>query len=88
MGLPLLQRGPLTVVVLQHQGGHPADAAFLRDISDETRLVVSEPLGTLPGAWNEVPESSYGIIQPGHDALHAFRPDLQEDSGAEDWDAG
>jgi glutamine amidotransferase len=28
---------------------HP-DAAFLRDISDETRLVVSEPLGTLPGA--------------------------------------
>ena len=52
---------------------HP-DAAFLRDISDETRLVVSEPLGDLPGAWNEVPESSYGIIQPGHDALHAFRP--------------
>ncbi|MEU2064099.1 class II glutamine amidotransferase [Streptomyces sp. NPDC013455] len=53
---------------------HP-DAAFLRDISDETRLVVSEPLGDLPGAWNEVPESSYGIVQPGHDALHAFRPD-------------
>jgi glutamine amidotransferase len=42
---------------------HP-DAAFLRDISDETRLVASEPLGALPGAWNEVPESSYGIIEP------------------------
>ncbi|MFJ4979383.1 class II glutamine amidotransferase [Streptomyces coeruleorubidus] len=58
---------------------HP-DAAFLRDISDETRLVVSEPLGTFPGAWNEVPESSYGIIQPGGDALHAFRPHPQGDS--------
>ncbi|MGN9789824.1 class II glutamine amidotransferase [Streptomyces sp. OZ13] len=54
---------------------HP-EASFLRDISDETRLVVSEPLGALPGAWNEVPESSYGIIQPGGDALQAFRPVL------------
>ncbi|MEV0976388.1 class II glutamine amidotransferase [Streptomyces sp. NPDC049915] len=52
---------------------HP-DAAFLRDISDETRLVVSEPLGELAGAWNEVPENSYGVLQPGGDALHAFRP--------------
>jgi glutamine amidotransferase len=60
---------------------HP-DAAFLQDISDETRLVVSEPLGTLPGAWNEVPESSYGIVQPGHDSLHAFRPDLRGDQSA------
>jgi glutamine amidotransferase len=55
---------------------HP-DAAFLRDISDETRLVVSEPLGDLPGAWNEVPESSYGVIEPGRDSMHAFRPDLE-----------
>ncbi|MFD3842234.1 class II glutamine amidotransferase [Streptomyces sp. NPDC058642] len=55
---------------------HP-DAAFLRDISDDTRLVVSEPLGALSGAWNEVPESSFGIIQPGGDLLHAFRPSLQ-----------
>ncbi|MFF6916454.1 class II glutamine amidotransferase [Streptomyces sp. NPDC012466] len=55
---------------------HP-DAEFLRDVSDETRLVVSEPLGDLPGAWNEVPESSYGVIEAGHDALHEFRPDTQ-----------
>ncbi|MEV3970317.1 class II glutamine amidotransferase [Streptomyces sp. NPDC050698] len=53
---------------------HP-DAEFLQDISDETRLVVSEPLGDLPGAWNEVPEGTYGVIQPGHDVLHTFRPD-------------
>ena len=40
----------------------------------ETRLVVSEPLGELVGAWQEVPESTYGIVQPGDDELHDFRP--------------
>jgi glutamine amidotransferase len=24
--------------------------------------------------WNEIPESSYGLIQPGQDTLHAFQP--------------
>lgn len=52
---------------------HP-DVAFLRDISDETRLVVSEPLGDLPGAWNEVPESSCGVVQEGRDELFPFTP--------------
>jgi predicted glutamine amidotransferase len=47
---------------------------LLRDLGDESRLVVSEPLGDLPGAWNEVPESSYGVIQPGQDELHPFTP--------------
>ncbi|GAB7006249.1 class II glutamine amidotransferase [Nocardioides sp. AN3] len=41
---------------------------------EETRLVVSEPIRDLPGAWNEVPESSVGIIQPGADELLPFRP--------------
>ena len=45
-----------------------------RDLGDESRLVVSEPLGKLAGAWNEVPESSYGVIQPGQDELHPFTP--------------
>ncbi|BFV55024.1 class II glutamine amidotransferase [Kitasatospora sp. CMC57] len=53
---------------------HP-DVAFLQGISEETRLIVSEPLGDLPGAWNEVPESSYGVIQPGADELNTFRPE-------------
>lgn len=53
---------------------HP-DAAFLREVSDDTRLVVSEPLGNLPGAWNEVPESSYGVIQDGADELYRFVPE-------------
>ncbi|MFJ3635503.1 class II glutamine amidotransferase [Streptomyces sp. NPDC090112] len=52
---------------------HP-DVQFLREVSDETRLVVSEPLGDLPGAWHEVPESSYGVVSPGADALHPFTP--------------
>jgi glutamine amidotransferase len=39
------------------------------------RLVVSEPLGDeLPGAWNAVPESSWGVIQPGDDDLRPFTP--------------
>ena len=46
----------------------------LPSVSDETRLVVSEPLVDLPGAWNEVPESSCGIIQSGADDLRPFRP--------------
>lgn len=52
---------------------HP-DVAVLQELSDETRLVVSEPVGSLAGAWNEVPESTCGIIQPGDDELRTFRP--------------
>ncbi|MEV0986631.1 class II glutamine amidotransferase [Streptomyces sp. NPDC049949] len=52
---------------------HP-DVEFLQEVSDETRLIVSEPLGDLPGAWNEVPESSYGVVQPGADELFPFSP--------------
>ena len=47
---------------------------MLQEVSDESRLVVSEPLGDLEGAWNEVPESSYGVIQPGDDTLLPFTP--------------
>ncbi len=50
------------------------DNPVLHQLSDEARLVVSEPLGDLAGAWNEVPESSYGVIQEGQDELHRFAP--------------
>ncbi|MFF1556561.1 class II glutamine amidotransferase [Streptomyces sp. NPDC058279] len=53
---------------------HP-DAAFLQTVSEETRLIVSEPLSDLPGAWNEVPEGSYGVVQPGADELYRFTPE-------------
>ncbi len=46
--------------------------AILQEVSDETRLVVSEPVGNLPGAWNEVPESSYGIVGPDEEELRRF----------------
>jgi glutamine amidotransferase len=46
----------------------------LQEVSDKTRIIVSEPLVDLPGAWNEVPESSYGLVCEGEDELRAFRP--------------
>jgi glutamine amidotransferase len=50
------------------------DSPELASLSDETRAVVSEPLGDLPGAWNEAPESHVGIVQPGIDELRPFAP--------------
>jgi predicted glutamine amidotransferase len=50
------------------------DNQNLQLVSEETRLVVSEPLGDLKGAWNEIPESSWGVVQKGDDELHPFRP--------------
>ncbi len=52
---------------------HP-EVALLGAVSDESRLVVSEPLGSLAGAWNEMPESSYGVIRAGDDLLAPFEP--------------
>ena len=59
------------VETLRHQ--YPENP-ILHGLSDETRLVVSEPLGDLVGAWNEVPESSYGVVQAGQDELRPFAP--------------
>ena len=53
------------------------DNPMLHGLSAETRLVVSEPLGDLAGAWNEVPESSWGVVQEGQDELHPFEPALE-----------
>ncbi len=59
------------VSALRHQ--HP-DNPVLHGLSDETRIVVSEPLGDLAGAWNEVPESSWSVIYGGHDDPRPFTP--------------
>lgn len=48
---------------------------FLRGIRDGTRLVVSEPLGDLPGVWNELPESSYAVAPAGSEDYQNFRPE-------------
>jgi predicted glutamine amidotransferase len=50
------------------------DNPVFQMLSEETRLVVSEPISDLAGAWNEVPESMVGIIQPGQDELRPFIP--------------
>ena len=52
---------------------HP-ESEELRRVSDESRVIVSEPLGDLSGAWNEVPEAHVGIVQPGADELRPFAP--------------
>ena len=59
---------------------HP-ELEVLQLVSEETRIVVSEPLGDLSGAWNEVPESSYGVVQDGEDELRPFRPAYSQSGG-------
>lgn len=44
----------------------------LQLLRDEDRLVVSEPIADLPGAWHEIPESTALIISPG--GSHQMRP--------------
>jgi predicted glutamine amidotransferase len=43
-------------------------------LRDEDRVVISEPFGDLPGAWDEIPESHVLIVQPGPDELRPFKP--------------
>jgi len=50
------------------------DHPVLHRLSADSRLVVSEPLSDLVGAWNEVPESSCGIVGHGQDELRSFTP--------------
>jgi glutamine amidotransferase len=50
------------------------DNPLVTGLSDESRLIVSEPLGDLAGAWNRVPASTWGVIQPGDDELNHFGP--------------
>jgi predicted glutamine amidotransferase len=52
---------------------HP-DLEILDKLGPETRLIVSEPLRDLPGAWNEVPEGSWGVVRPGEDEIQPFLP--------------
>ena len=52
---------------------HP-DIEEIQGLSDETRAIVSEPLGDVVGAWDAVPASSIGIVQPGQDELYVFTP--------------
>ena len=48
------------------------DNKELQELSADAHLVVSEPLGDLPGAWNELPESSCVLIGGGQEQLQPF----------------
>ena len=62
-----------STLVSQLRERYPDNPMF-HELSDETRIVVSEPLGDLEGAWNEVPEASCGVVQDGEDEIHPFAP--------------
>ena len=53
------------------------DNPTLHGLSDETRLIVSEPLGDLKGAWREVPESSCLVVDGGEEEVRPFAPVMQ-----------
>jgi glutamine amidotransferase len=50
------------------------DKPLLREVADDARLVLSEPIGDLPGAWEEVPEATYLVARQGHDEMRPFAP--------------
>ena len=52
---------------------HP-ELAVLDRLGNDTRFIVSEPLRELPGAWNEVPESSWALVRPGEQQIQPFQP--------------
>jgi glutamine amidotransferase len=60
---------------------HPENPR-LQQLRDEDRVVVSEPLSDLPGLWDEIPEASVLIVQPGEDELLPFRPHVDAVSHA------
>jgi predicted glutamine amidotransferase len=47
---------------------------LFQEMSDRARLIVSEPLGDVAGVWNEVPESSWGVVGPNGNELQPFHP--------------
>ena len=52
---------------------HP-DNARLQQLTEGDRVVVSEPLADLPGAWIEVPESTAVLLEDGGYEQRTFKP--------------
>lgn len=50
------------------------DRELVREASVDARLIVSEPIGDLPGAWNEVPEATCAVTTRGEEVLSPFVP--------------
>ena len=60
------------------QALHPGNPRFAR-LTDEDRVIVSEPLSDLPGVWIEVPESTAIVVQKGADEQRPFRPSVGDE---------
>ncbi|MEU0878233.1 class II glutamine amidotransferase [Lentzea sp. NPDC005914] len=65
----LFRSGDVMTLRLQYP-----DNPVLHGLSADTRLVVSEPLGDLHGAWLEVPESTCVVVRGGGERLLPFVP--------------
>ena len=50
------------------------DNPVLHNLSEDARLIVSEPLGDLVGAWREVPEATCLTVRGGQEDLTPFSP--------------
>jgi predicted glutamine amidotransferase len=59
---------------------HPENERLGR-LRDEDRVIVSEPIADLPGVWNEIPESTVMIVQPGADEQRPFEPVYEAAAG-------
>ena len=57
------------------------DNPLLHRLSDDARLVVSEPLGGLRGAWREIPESTCVIVRHGEQEQRPFAPTVRQAVG-------
>jgi predicted glutamine amidotransferase len=55
------------------------DHPLAKKFSDDARFIVSEPLGSLPGVWNPVPESSCVVVDGGSIEILPFNPLAPED---------
>ena len=67
LGVPVLQRGEVALAVPEHRrrrrcARSTPTTRCCTTLSDDARLVVSEPLGDLQGAWREIPESSSVMV--------------------------
>jgi len=69
-----------TVDVTTLRAQYP-DNPVLHRLSDDARLVVSEPLGGLRGAWREVPESTCVVVRNGQEEQRPFAPTVLEPVG-------
>jgi glutamine amidotransferase len=50
------------------------DRDLFKEVYENARLIVSEPLSDVAGVWNEVPESSWSVVGPDRDEMRPFRP--------------